>query len=152
MGAHTSLLTLCVTIFMTCPFGIATAATIRVGNLLGAGLPQAAKRTGLSLEKIIRIRVRVRVRVRVRLCIYKYWVWESARRGSSAGRQAHRCVLFKRKAFDGLGFLLDNIGYLEVRAGLSQAAKRTGVPLNRTDLGFRVSLGQYKVFGIWSSL
>lgn len=33
VGAHTALLTLCVFIYMAVPFGIATAATIRVGNV-----------------------------------------------------------------------------------------------------------------------
>lgn len=33
VGAHTALLTLCVLIYMAVPFGIATAATIRVGNV-----------------------------------------------------------------------------------------------------------------------
>lgn len=33
VGAHTALLTLCVFVYMAVPFGIATAATIRVGNV-----------------------------------------------------------------------------------------------------------------------
>lgn len=45
VGAHTALLTLCVFVYMAVPFGIATAATIRVGNMLGAGNPSAAQRT-----------------------------------------------------------------------------------------------------------
>jgi multidrug resistance protein, MATE family len=38
-----SLLTVVAFNFMSFPFGIATAATIRVGNLLGAGRPEAAR-------------------------------------------------------------------------------------------------------------
>lgn len=34
------MLTLCVFLFISFPFGVATASTIRVGNLLGAGLGQ----------------------------------------------------------------------------------------------------------------
>lgn len=37
---HTAMLTLCVFLFISFPFGVATASTIRVGNLLGAGLGQ----------------------------------------------------------------------------------------------------------------
>ena len=46
VDAHTSLLTLCEFTFITVPFGIATATTIRVGNMLGANRPGAAKRAG----------------------------------------------------------------------------------------------------------
>ncbi|KAK9809481.1 hypothetical protein WJX73_002316 [Symbiochloris irregularis] len=46
VDAHTSLLTLCEFTFVTVPFGIATATTIRVGNMLGANRPNAAKRAG----------------------------------------------------------------------------------------------------------
>lgn len=46
MDAHTSLLTLCEFTFVTVPFGIATATTIRVGNMLGANKPGAAQRAG----------------------------------------------------------------------------------------------------------
>lgn len=46
MDAHTSLLTLCEFTFVTVPFGIATATTIRVGNMLGANRPGAAQRAG----------------------------------------------------------------------------------------------------------
>jgi multidrug resistance protein, MATE family len=40
LDAHTAMLTLCVFLFISFPFGVATASTIRVGNLLGAGLGQ----------------------------------------------------------------------------------------------------------------
>lgn len=46
VDAHTSLLTLCEFTFVTVPFGIATATTIRVGNMLGANKPGAAQRAG----------------------------------------------------------------------------------------------------------
>ena len=40
------LLQLCEFSYVTLPFGIATAATIRVGNMLGAGRPEIARRSG----------------------------------------------------------------------------------------------------------
>eukprot|EP00884_Botryococcus_braunii_P017297 jgi/Botrbrau1/4250/Bobra.0044s0045.1 len=46
VDAHTALLTLCEFAYVTLPFGIATAATIRVGNTLGAGRPHLARRSG----------------------------------------------------------------------------------------------------------
>lgn len=46
MDAHTALLTLCEFAYVTLPFGIATAATIRVGNTLGAGKGNLARRSG----------------------------------------------------------------------------------------------------------
>lgn len=46
LDAHTTILTLCVFLFISFPFGVATASTIRVGNLLGAGRPQQARLAG----------------------------------------------------------------------------------------------------------
>lgn len=46
LDAHTAMLTLCVFLFLSMPFGVATASTIRVGNLLGAGLGQQARISG----------------------------------------------------------------------------------------------------------
>lgn len=46
VDAHTAMLTLSVFLFLSFPFGIATASTIRVGNLLGAGQPDTAKVSG----------------------------------------------------------------------------------------------------------
>ncbi len=40
------LLQLCEFSYVALPFGIATASTIRVGNMLGAGQPETAKRSG----------------------------------------------------------------------------------------------------------
>ena len=40
------MLTLCEFSYVALPFGIATAATIRVGNMLGAGKHKAAKTSG----------------------------------------------------------------------------------------------------------
>lgn len=42
VDAHVALLTVNSFAFVSFPFGIGTAATIRVGNLLGAGRPQMA--------------------------------------------------------------------------------------------------------------
>jgi MATE family multidrug resistance protein len=36
-------------LFISFPFGVATAATIRVGNLLGGGRPQQARIAGAAL-------------------------------------------------------------------------------------------------------
>mmetsp|Transcript_7620 Transcript_7620/g.22493 ORF Transcript_7620/g.22493 Transcript_7620/m.22493 type:complete len:596 (+) Transcript_7620:1342-3129(+) len=47
LDAHTAMLTLCVFLFISFPFGVATASTIRVGNLLGAGLGQQARLSGM---------------------------------------------------------------------------------------------------------
>lgn len=47
LDAHTAMLTLCVFLFLSMPFGVATASTIRVGNLLGAGRGQQARISGL---------------------------------------------------------------------------------------------------------
>ena len=49
LDAHTAILTLCVFLFISFPFGVATAATIRVGNLLGGGRPQQARIAGAAL-------------------------------------------------------------------------------------------------------
>lgn len=46
LDAHTAMLTLCAFLFLSMPFGVATASTIRVGNLLGAGLGQQARISG----------------------------------------------------------------------------------------------------------
>ena len=46
VDAHTVLLTTCVFIYMSFPFGLATASTIRVGNLLGSYQPGLAKLSG----------------------------------------------------------------------------------------------------------
>lgn len=48
LDAHTAILTLCVFLFISFPFGVATASTIRVGNLLGAGRPWQARLAGES--------------------------------------------------------------------------------------------------------
>ncbi len=50
LDAHTAILTLCVFLFISFPFGVATAATIRVGNLLGGGRPQQARIAGAMLS------------------------------------------------------------------------------------------------------
>ncbi len=50
LDAHTAILTLCVFLFISFPFGVATAATIRVGNLLGGGRPQQARIAGATLS------------------------------------------------------------------------------------------------------
>lgn len=47
LDAHTAMLTLCVFLFLSMPFGVATASTIRVGNLLGAGLGKQARISGM---------------------------------------------------------------------------------------------------------
>ena len=47
MDAHSILLTFCVFIYMSFPFGVSTAATIRVGNLVGANRPSEAKLAGM---------------------------------------------------------------------------------------------------------
>ena len=44
VDAHTVLLSIESVTFFAFPFGVATAATIRIGNLLGAGLPGAARK------------------------------------------------------------------------------------------------------------
>lgn len=40
------LLQLCEFSYVSLPFGIATASTIRVGNMLGAGQPETARQSG----------------------------------------------------------------------------------------------------------
>ncbi len=52
VDAHTAMLTLSVFLFLSFPFGIATASTIRVGNLLGAGEASTAKLSGKVSEII----------------------------------------------------------------------------------------------------
>ena len=49
MDAHNVMLTLCEFSYVALPFGIATAATIRVGNMLGAGNHASARRSGVFL-------------------------------------------------------------------------------------------------------
>lgn len=46
VDAHNVMLTLCEFSYVALPFGIATAATIRVGNMLGAGNHASARRSG----------------------------------------------------------------------------------------------------------
>lgn len=46
VDAHALLLTCCVAIYMGFPFGMSTAATIRVGNLVGANRPAEARLSG----------------------------------------------------------------------------------------------------------
>ena len=49
VDAHALLLTCCVAIYMGFPFGMSTAATIRVGNLVGAKRPAEARLSGSAL-------------------------------------------------------------------------------------------------------
>ncbi len=49
VDAHNVVLTLCEFSYVALPFGIATAATIRVGNMLGAGNHASARRSGQAL-------------------------------------------------------------------------------------------------------
>ena len=53
MCAHNVLLQLCEFSYVALPFGIATASTIRVGNMLGAGRPEIAKRSGASPDNVL---------------------------------------------------------------------------------------------------
>ncbi len=46
VSAHSALLGICTYTFISFPFAVATAATIRVGNLLGAGLAQQVGQRG----------------------------------------------------------------------------------------------------------
>ena len=46
LDAHTAIMTLLEFLYISFPFGIATSATIRVGNLLGAGRPHEARIAG----------------------------------------------------------------------------------------------------------
>ena len=46
VDAHSILLTFCVFIYMSFPFGVSTAATIRVGNMVGANRPSEARLAG----------------------------------------------------------------------------------------------------------
>ena len=46
LDAHTAIMTLLEFLYISFPFGIATSATIRVGNLLGAGRPKEARIAG----------------------------------------------------------------------------------------------------------
>ncbi len=48
VDAHNVMLTLCEFSYVALPFGIATAATIRTGNMLGAGNHASARRSGVS--------------------------------------------------------------------------------------------------------
>lgn len=49
VDAHSILLTFCAFIYVSFPLGVSTAATIRVGNLVGAGRPSEARLAGLCL-------------------------------------------------------------------------------------------------------
>ena len=46
LDAHTAVMMLLEFLYISFPFGIATSATIRVGNLLGAGRPREARVAG----------------------------------------------------------------------------------------------------------
>ena len=46
VDAHNVVLTICEFSYVAVPLGIATAATIRVGNMLGANNPESARRSG----------------------------------------------------------------------------------------------------------
>ena len=46
LDAHTAIMTLLEFLYISFPFGIATSATIRVGNLVGAGRPHEARIAG----------------------------------------------------------------------------------------------------------
>ncbi len=48
VDAHSILLTFCAFIYVSFPFGVSTAATIRVGNLVGANRPSEARLAGVS--------------------------------------------------------------------------------------------------------
>ena len=52
LAAHMVQLSICTLTFMTGPMAIGTAASIRVGNLLGAGDPQLAKRSAWLITSI----------------------------------------------------------------------------------------------------
>lgn len=49
VDAHSILLTFCAFIYVSFPFGVSTAATIRVGNLVGANRPTEARLAGMQL-------------------------------------------------------------------------------------------------------
>lgn len=51
VDAHSILLTFCAFIYVSFPFGISTAATIRVGNLVGADRPSEARLAGVCLAE-----------------------------------------------------------------------------------------------------
>jgi multidrug resistance protein, MATE family len=55
LDAHTAMLTLCVFLFISFPFGVATASTIRVGNLLGAGLGQQVGCSAPAVCVVLRV-------------------------------------------------------------------------------------------------
>jgi hypothetical protein len=46
LDAHSAVINLLELLYISLPFGIATTATIRVGNLLGAGRPREARIAG----------------------------------------------------------------------------------------------------------
>eukprot|EP00198_Chlamydomonas_reinhardtii_P010969 XP_001700306.1 predicted protein [Chlamydomonas reinhardtii] len=46
-AAHAAMLSLVALTYLACPFALATAGAIRVGNLLGSGQPEPARRSGL---------------------------------------------------------------------------------------------------------
>ena len=52
VDAHSILLTFCAFIYVSFPFGVSTAATIRVGNLVGANQPAEARLAGMQLLQV----------------------------------------------------------------------------------------------------
>jgi hypothetical protein len=50
LDAHTAIMTLLEFLYISFPFGIATSATIRVGNLLGAGRAHEARVAGDRID------------------------------------------------------------------------------------------------------
>lgn len=52
VDAHSILLTFCAFIYVSFPFGVSTAATIRVGNLVGANRPSEARLAGMTFHMI----------------------------------------------------------------------------------------------------
>ena len=60
VDAHALLLTCCVAIYMGFPFGMSTAATIRVGNLVGANRPAEARLSGPVLAfQVLLFQIRI---------------------------------------------------------------------------------------------
>lgn len=49
VDAHTTVMAIANSSYLALPFGVSTAATIRVGNLLGAGKPNQARISGKPL-------------------------------------------------------------------------------------------------------
>ena len=61
VDAHSILLTFCAFIYVSFPFGVSTAATIRVGNLVGANRPSEARLAGMTFHMIFHIQQHKRV-------------------------------------------------------------------------------------------